>query len=45
MRIDRLQLGSEWSFGLSVAGFVFAKILKAAARPDGVNVPLGKNGA
>src|SRR5260370_25964458 len=29
----------------SIAGIVLAKLLEAPARADGINVPLGKNGA
>src|SRR2546421_8758564 len=45
MRIDRLQLRSEWNFRLSVARFVLAKVLEAPAGANGVNMPLGKDGA
>src|SRR5438046_898555 len=45
MRIDGLKRRSERSFRLSVARFVLAKVLEAPAGANGVNMPLGKDGA
>src|SRR5712672_529 len=45
MRIAGLHLRSEQRPRQSFASLVFGKLLEAAARADGINVPLGKNGA
>src|SRR2546421_6416902 len=45
MRIAGLHLRSEQRLRPSLASFVLAKLLEAAAGTDGINVPLGKNGA
>jgi len=45
MRIAGLHLRSEQRLQPSIAGFVLAKLFEAPARTDGINVPLGKNGA
>src|ERR1700732_5251534 len=44
MRIAGLHLRSEQRPRQSFASFVFSKLLEAAPRADGINVPLGKNG-
>src|SRR5712664_940017 len=45
MRIAGLHRWSEQHLRPSIASFVLAKLLEAPARTDGINVPLGKNGA
>src|SRR6266436_3693857 len=45
MRIAELYLRSQQRLRAPIASFVLAKFLEAAARTDGINVPLGKNGA
>ena len=45
MRIAGLHLRSEQRPRQSLASFIFAKLLEAAARTDGIDVPLRKNGA
>ncbi len=45
MRIARKRLRSGQCLRPSIAGIVLAKLLEAPARADGINVPLGKNGA
>src|SRR6266550_9221769 len=45
MRIAGLHLRSEQRPRRSLASFIFAKLLEAAARTDGIDVPLRKNGA
>src|SRR5882762_4828561 len=45
MRIAGLRLRSEQRLRPFIAGFVLAKLFEAPARTDGINVPLGKNGA
>src|SRR5258708_30468731 len=45
MRIAGLHPRSEQRLRPSIAGFVLAKLFEAPARTDGINVPLGKNGA
>src|SRR6266699_5709220 len=45
MRIAGLHLRSEHRPRRSLARFIFAKLLEAAARADGIDVPPGKNGA
>src|ERR1700682_3424415 len=45
MRIAGLHPRSEQRLRPFIASFALAKLLEAPARADGINVPLGKNGA